>query len=221
MPTRKIDNLLKDLGEDGALVITHRSFDPKNNYENLEFFGDSLLKSFLIKIFYELRSGGRPSDLHNSVNYLSRNVVLSKIAQNLCLHLKLRAKGKHSVGQDPKIEADMFEALIAAIYLNKGEDFLIEWMKEIFNDEIIKMAEDEDSQLTLAFKVKIKAKFKKLKSFVRLKFTNKKNFWIGELSFAGQVFVGVGSSQKMVEKSLDTSLRRKFGPNLTKLEDSA
>lgn len=121
------------------IAFTHKSarlFDPKNesheSYERLEFFGDSLLEyyttCFLFKCFPKFNEG----DLTQLRSLLVERKNLAKISKNIGLdeYLNLAVK----VEKSTKILADIFESFVGALYIEKGERTLHEFLSlTLFN----------------------------------------------------------------------------------------
>ena len=117
----KNTNLLKK-------AITHKSFDSINNFEKLEFLGDRILGLVisikLIQLYPEEREGILDKKLASLVN---RNKCL-EVGKNLGLnHFILLGKQFNKKIKkdiiDKKIVSDCMEALIGAIYYDKGFKF--------------------------------------------------------------------------------------------------
>jgi len=125
-------------------AITHKSADKNNNYEKLEFLGDRVLglciSKKLLEIFPNEKEGILDKKLASLVNKnkcyeIGQQLKLDKIVKIGNLRLKKQVVEK-------KIISDSCEALIGAIYLDKGFDFvdkfiLKNWDKHINDKNII------------------------------------------------------------------------------------
>ena len=125
-------------------AITHKSADKTNNYEKLEFLGDRVLglciSKKLLEIFPDEKEGILDKKLASLVNKnkcfeIGQQLKLDKIVKIGNLRSKKKIVEK-------KIVSDSCEALIAAIYLDKGFDFvekfiLKNWDKHINDKNII------------------------------------------------------------------------------------
>ena len=103
-------------------ALTHRSFGPPH-YERLEFLGDSLLSMVIAEELFERRPHAAEGDLSRLRSRLVRDVTLARLASELHLgdHLRLGAGELKSGGfLRESILADVFEAIIGAIYLDGG-----------------------------------------------------------------------------------------------------
>ena len=125
-------------------AITHKSSDKTNNYEKLEFLGDRVLglciSKKLLEIFPNEKEGILDKKLASLVNKnkcyeIGKQLKLDKVVKIGNLRLKKQIIEK-------KIVSDSCEALIGAIYLDKGFDFvekfiLNNWDKHIYDKNII------------------------------------------------------------------------------------
>ena len=103
-------------------ALTHRSCGP-GHYERLEFLGDSLLSLVISEQLYRQRPHAPEGDLSRLRSRLVRDVTLASIARELSLgdHLRLGAGELRSGGfLRESILADVFEAIIGAIFLDGG-----------------------------------------------------------------------------------------------------
>jgi ribonuclease III len=103
-------------------ALTHRSCGP-GHYERLEFLGDSLLSVVISEQLYHRRPHAPEGDLSRLRSRLVRDATLASIARELNLgeHLRLGAGELKSGGfLRESILADVFEAIIGAIFLDGG-----------------------------------------------------------------------------------------------------
>lgn len=123
-------NLLKKAFTHRSYLNEHKNFKGTSN-ERLEFLGDSVLSVIVSRYLFEKLPNSPEGELTQLRAALVRTETLAKIAQELNLgqHLLL-SKGEEDTGgrTNSSILANTFEALIGAIYLDKGfkdiEDFL-------------------------------------------------------------------------------------------------
>ncbi len=119
-------------------AITHKSAYKINNYEKLEFLGDRVLglciSKKLLEIFPNEKEGILDKKLASLVNKnkcfeIGNFLELDKIIKIGNLRLKKQIIEK-------KIISDSCEALIGAIYLDKGFDFVEKFILKIWNKHI-------------------------------------------------------------------------------------
>lgn len=122
-----------------TLALSHRSCGSKNN-ERLEFLGDAVLglivSNFLFQRFPEAREG----DLSRIRSQIVRAESLAEIARSLDLGPELllgQGEMKSGGHRRDSILGDTVEALIGAIYLDKGmsaaEQAVVNWFAEPLN----------------------------------------------------------------------------------------
>ena len=134
-------NLLKN-------SLTHKSHDPKKNYEKLEFIGDRVLglviANKLLELYPDEKEGIMDKKLANLVN---KNKCY-EIGKKLELHKyilvgNIKNKDKKEKTIQSKIVADCCEAVIGAIYIDQGlkvaRSFILNsWKNELkFSDKLI------------------------------------------------------------------------------------
>ena len=104
--------------------LTHKSFDSILNYEKLEFLGDRVLGLIISKKLLELypneKEGTLDKKLASLVNKNTCFTIGNKI--DLSKYIFLGNKSKSYISANKKIVSDCIEALIGAIYLDKGLD---------------------------------------------------------------------------------------------------
>ena len=101
-------------------ALTHRSWGV-NNYERLEFLGDSVLNLVVSSRLFELNPGASEGDLSRMRARLVRGESLTDIAGGLGLGKRLiLGEGEMKSGgfHRASILADAFEALLGAIFLD-------------------------------------------------------------------------------------------------------
>ncbi|MBI2021701.1 ribonuclease III [Candidatus Daviesbacteria bacterium] len=119
------------------IAFTHRSYlnesqGVRQSNERLEFLGDSVLSFIISSLLFEKRRQDAEGDLTNLRSYIVKTPSLAKAAKKLNLgkFLKL-SKGEEMTGgrQNPQILANTYEAVLGAIYLDKGIDFAKEFVQ--------------------------------------------------------------------------------------------
>ena len=113
--------------------LIHKSFDNKNNNEKLEFLGDRVLglvlSKTLLEIYLDEKEGVIDKKFANLVNKKTCAQISKKI--NLKDFMSLGESYRKGKKSDEKITSDAIEALIGAIFLDKG---LLETEKFILNN---------------------------------------------------------------------------------------
>lgn len=134
-------NLLKN-------SLTHKSHDPKKNYEKLEFIGDRVLGLVIANKLLELYPDEKEGILDKKLANLVNKNKCYEIGKKLELHKyilvgNIKNKDKKEKTIQSKIIADCCEAVIGAIYIDQGlkvaRSFILNsWKNELkFSDKLI------------------------------------------------------------------------------------
>ena len=126
------------------LALTHRSFafeqpETIEHNERLEFLGDAILGAVVTDLIYAKFPTLPEGDLARLRASVVNTVALADIARSVGLgeHLRL-GKGEESSGGRDKASllADSFEAVIGAVYLDRGIDAVTEVLHPLFEKEL-------------------------------------------------------------------------------------
>ena len=125
-------------------AITHKSVDKTNNYEKLEFLGDRVLGLCISKKLLEIYPNEKEGILDKKLASLVNKNKCYEIGKFLKLDNIVKIGNLRSKKQiiEKKITSDVCEALIGAIYLDNGFDYvekfiLKNWEKHIYDKNII------------------------------------------------------------------------------------
>ena len=125
-------NLLKD-------AITHKSFNKNINYEKLEFLGDRVLGLVisikLIELYPNEKEGGLDKKLASLVNKSTCFEIGKKLELNKYVYID---NIKHKDTIESKIISDCTEAIIGAIFLEKGFIYANKYILNLWKDFIDK-----------------------------------------------------------------------------------
>lgn len=139
-------------GEKNDLVekaLTHPSFTKENdinsleNYERLEFFGDSVLKLFTSKLLYEIYPEAPEGELSKIRSILVSDAILAQSAIQIGVDKLLKLGPSEEKQGGRKRESNIacaLEALLGAYYLNGKQTEIEKFIK----DYVIVFAEDVD-----------------------------------------------------------------------------
>ena len=185
-------------------AITHKSYDSKNNYEKLEFLGDRILgfviSKKLINLYKDENEGGLDKKLASLVN---KNKCL-EVAKDLDLDkfILVGNKKNKKIKIENKIISDSIEALIAAIYYEKGieftENFILTIWKNYLNLSNITIIDAKTKLQEYSLK-----KFKSLpvyKFISRSGLKHKPMFKIAVKLKDTKLFEGIGDSKKKAQQ---------------------
>ncbi|MDB3885621.1 ribonuclease III [Candidatus Pelagibacter sp.] len=118
--------------------LTHKSFDSKNNNEKIEFLGDRVLGLIIAKKLLEIYPEEKEGILDKKFASLVNKKKCLEIAKKIELEkyiLVNNPKNKKITIED-KVIADCLEALIGAIYLDKGLNFTEKLILNLWKEHI-------------------------------------------------------------------------------------
>jgi len=118
--------------------LTHKSYDSKNNNEKIEFLGDRVLGLIIAKKLLEIYPEEREGVLDKKFASLVNKKKCLEIAKKIELEkyiLVFNPKNKRIIIED-KVVADCLEALIGAIYLDKGLNFSEKFILNLWSEHI-------------------------------------------------------------------------------------
>lgn len=125
----EVSDLEKKIGyvfKDKALLhkaLTHSSSGNPENYERLEFLGDRVLGLVIADLLYEKFPSEKEGDLAKRLASLVQGQTLAKLALQISLgdYIQLSVSERDAGGaKNEHILADVFEAVIGAMYLDGG-----------------------------------------------------------------------------------------------------
>ena len=195
-------------------AITHKSFDPINNYENLEFLGDRVLGLVVSKKLFELFPNEKVGSLDKKfASLVNKNKCLE--VGNL-LNLKdyvITGNSKSSKNiVENKIISDCCEAIIGAIYLDRGFEvskiFILKQWKNLINNAEITFVDAKTRLQEYSLK-----NFKILPIYKLVSNTgprHKPKFKVGVKLKNSTYIYAIGSSKKIAEQSAASELLKKI-----------
>ena len=208
---KNIQQLEKKIGiqfkEQNLLIksLTHKSFDPKNNNEKLEFLGDRVLGLVISKKLLEIYPNEREGILDKKFASLVNKKTCLKISKNIGLEnyvLTLNSSKSNNNIED-KVLSDCCESLIGAIYLDKGfnvvEKFILNLWKDLIKDSVITQVDAKTKLQEYSLK-----KFKKLPIYRLLSNTGPRHKPIIKVSVKihnSKNFIAEGKSKKIAEQN--------------------
>ena len=185
--------------------LTHKSFDSIINYEKLEFLGDRVLGLVIAKKLLEIYPDEKEGILDKKFSSLVNKNTCLEIAKNIKLENFIQTLNpkKKKIKIEDKIISDCCEALIGAIYLEKGfgivEKFILDlWQNHIKNSVITQIdAKTKLQELTLK-------NFKKLPAYKLISNTGPRHkplFKVGVKLPNSKYFISSGKSKKEAEQN--------------------
>ena len=185
-------------------AITHKSYDHENNYEKLEFLGDRILGLVISKKLIDLYKDEKEGVLDKKLASLVNKNKCLEVAKELNLDKFILVGNKKNKKNkiENKIISDSVEALIAAIYYEKGIEFTENFILSIWKNYL------NLSNITIIdAKTKLQEySLKKFKSLPVYKFISssglkhKPKFKIAVKLKDTKFFEGIGDSKKKAEQ---------------------
>ena len=205
---QNLEKKLKLIFKDKKILIrslTHKSYDNQKNNEKMEFLGDRVLGLVIAKKLLEIYPDEKEGILDKKFASLVNKKTCLEIAKNLELEkyiLIFKAKNKNLKIED-KVIADCTEALIGAVYLDKGfsvveKTILNLWKKKIKGSVITEI--DAKTKLQ-EFSLK---KFKKLPIYKIISNTGPRHkpiFKVGVKLIDSKLYIAEGKSKKDAEQN--------------------
>ena len=120
-------------------AITHKSYNPKLNYEMLEFLGDRVLGLVISNKLFFLYPDEKVGILDKRFSNLVNKNTCYQVGKKLKLNefILIGNSKKKIINIENKIISDVCESIIAAIYLDKGfkvaKEFVLDTWKEYLN----------------------------------------------------------------------------------------
>ena len=119
-------------------AITHRSISSQINYEKLEFLGDRVLGLTISKKLYDLYPNEKEGILDKKLASLVNKNICFLVGKNLKLDdfIYVGKQNSNNSSIQNKIISDSCEALIGAVYLDKGFDYTEKFILKIWKSFI-------------------------------------------------------------------------------------
>ena len=184
--------------------LTHKSFDKSNNNEKMEFLGDRVLGLIISKKLLEMYPNEKEGILDKKYASLVNKRACLEIAKNINLEnyvLVFNPKNK-SINIEDKVISDRCEALIGAIYLDKGFNLTEKIILELWREKIKESAITQIDAKTKLQEFSLK-KFKKLPFYKTISNSGPKHKPIFKVAVKldnTKFFNGEGKSKKEAEQ---------------------
>ncbi|MEK9786710.1 MAG: ribonuclease III [Candidatus Pelagibacter sp.] len=185
--------------------LTHKSYDKINNNEKIEFLGDRVLGLIIAKKLLEIYPEEKEGILDKKFASLVNKKTCLQIANNISLEkyiLTFNPKNKKIKVED-KVIADCCEALIGAIYLDKGftavENFILTFWSKNIKESVITQIDAKTKLQEYSLK-----KFKKLPTYKIISNTGPRHKPIFKVAVKlpnTKFYIGQGTSKKDAEQN--------------------
>jgi len=190
--------------------LTHKSYNKVINNEKIEFLGDRVLGLVIAKKLLEIYPNEKEGIIDKKFASLVNKKTCLEIAKNIQLEkfvLTFNPK-KQNLKIEDKVIADCCEALIGAIYLDKGfsivEKIILELWKKKIKESIITQIDAKTKLQEFSLK-----KFKTLPEYKVVSNTgprHKPSFKVGVKIKNTKFIFSNGSSKKNAEQSAAKTL---------------
>ena len=185
-------------------AITHKSYDSLNNYEKLEFLGDRVLGLVISKKLIELYPDQKEGVLDKRLASLVNKNRCLEVSKNIGLEKFILIGNKSNKSKiENKILSDCIEALIGAIYYDKGfeasEKFILNMWRSFISSSDVSIVDSKTKLQEYSLK-----KFKSLPIYKLVSSSGPKHkpkFTISVKLKNTKLFEGSGNSKKKAEQS--------------------
>jgi ribonuclease-3 len=181
------------------LALMHKSVAKRNakgkplNNERLEFLGDAILDAVVGDIVYHHFEGKREGFLTNTRSKLVQRDTLNKLAQEMGINQLILSSG-HSSSHNNYMGGNAFEALVGAIYLDRGYDACMRFMQKRILSQIINI--DKVAYKEVNFKSKLIEWSQKNRVKLEFKMVSQEKDNSGSPKFVYQVMIeGIACEQ--------------------------
>ena len=204
----KFKKLLKVNFKDNSLIeaaLTHKSANQKKNNEKLEFLGDRVLGLVLSKKLFDLYPDENEGVLDKRFAILVKRKTCSEIAWDLGLqNFIITGNKKIKISKnDEKILSDCCEAVIGAIFIDSGFDFVRKFILTAWKEKL-----DKSDVTVLDSETKLQEyslkKFKRLPVYKTIDSIGPKHSPVYKISVSivnSKTFIGTGHSKQEAEQN--------------------
>jgi len=214
--TKNINKFQKDLKikfkQKSLLIkaITHKSANQKNNNEKLEFLGDRVIGLVLSKKLFDLYPKENEGVLDKRFAILVNRETCCDVAWSIGLqnYIIVGDEKKKITRKDKKILSDCCEAVIGAIYIDRGYDFVKNFILKIWKKNI-----DKSDITILDSKTKLQEyslkHYKKLPLYSLISSSgprHKPTYKISVSITGTKQFTGIGGSKQHAEQNAAAKL---------------
>ena len=186
-------------------ALTHKSFNRNENNEKIEFLGDRVLGLVIAKKLLEIYPKEKEGVLDKKFASLVNKKTCLDIAKkiNLATYVKTFNPNNKKIIIEDKIISDSCEALIGAVYLDKGFTTVEKIILNLWQDHIEKSVITEIDAKTKLQELTLK-NFKKLPTYKLISNTGPRHkpiFKIGVKLPNTKYFIASGKSKKEAEQN--------------------
>ena len=186
-------------------ALTHKSFDSNKNNEKIEFLGDRVLGLIIAKKLLEIYPDEKEGILDKKFASLVNKNTCLEIAMNISLdkYILTFNPNNKKIKIEDKIISDSCEALIGAIYLDKGLSISEKVILDLWQNHIKKSVVTQIDAKTKLQEFTLK-NFKKLPTYKVISNTGPRHkplFKVGVKLPNTKYFISSGKSKKDAEQN--------------------
>ena len=191
-------------------ALTHKSANKKFNNEKLEFLGDRVIGLILSKKLIDLYPDENEGVLDKRFAILVNRETCSDISWSIGIqnYIIMGNQKKKITRKDKKILSDCCEAVIGAIYVDRGYDFAKNFILKIWKKNI-----DKSDITILDPKTKLQEyslkSYKKLPLYFLISSSGPRHKPIYKISVSitgSKQFIGIGGSKQQAEQNAAAKL---------------
>lgn len=188
-------------------ALLHKSSSVKSeqgkwiNNERLEFLGDAILDAVVGDVVFRRFEGKKEGFLTNARSKIVQRETLNKVAMEIGLHKLIKYSVHSNNSHNSNMCGNAFEALIGAIYLDRGYDSCMQFMQHRILDKYVSV--DSMAYKEVNFKSKLIEWTQKNKVSISFELLEQGSENDGTPTFSSQVFlqdipcgIGKGYSKK-------------------------
>ncbi len=185
--------------------LTHKSFNPNENNEKIEFLGDRVLGLIIAQKLLKIYPKEKEGILDKKFAYLVNKKSCLEVAKRIELekYIKTFNPKNKIIKIEDKIISDSCEALLGAIYLDKGLNVVEKIILKLWKDHIDKSVVTQIDAKTKLQELALK-KFKKLPIYKIISNTGPRHkpiFKVGVKLPNTKFFISSGKSKKDAEQN--------------------
>ncbi len=135
-------------------ALIHRSYSQQNN-ERLEFLGDGCLNFIIGELLFTIQPNATEGELSNLRAHLVKEGTLAELSLKLGVnhHVTLSQGERNNDGAlRPSLLADMFEAILGAIYLDSDFNTVKKIIRSLYHEKLERIKTEPVTKINEHFK---------------------------------------------------------------------
>ncbi len=201
-------------------ALTHPSFNADANtkhsdYERFEYMGDAVLDYVAADLIFKSFPDMEPGRMSKLRSYLVKSHSLSNYARNIELYDFVKVGNSLSsahIRHSDKILEDAFEALVGAIYLDKGIEYVYNFVKKVLYEDVLRFGQEDLTDYKSKLQEDMQAEHRSSVTYVVTKEigpSHDKTYFVNVLYEGIVLGSGAGKSKKAAEEDAAKSALQK------------